>query len=185
MSAEATSIDVRPLPRLRWPDDRPRRKEGRRAPRGRGLADSAGRDRAGRPHGGPRPAGPGMRLGSSAIAACIVDLPERPRGLAATVVAGSPLTGLTVGAVRSGRWPSTASPRRRRLRRRCGLAAACAALLLVSPERSCAGRVPASSGRSTTFSGSASDRRAFGNAPARLKRSGFQWRGLLSSTGPR
>ncbi|WP_169251962.1 MFS transporter [Brevibacterium sp. 'Marine'] len=42
-------------------------------------------------------------LGSSAIAAYIVDLaPEKPKWLSATVVAGAPLVGLTIGAVGAG-----------------------------------------------------------------------------------
>ena len=75
-------------------------------------------------------------LGSSAVAAYIVDLaPAKPRWLAATLVAGSPLTGLTVGAIGSGALGEYApAPDQTPYLAVTALLAACAVVLMVSPE---------------------------------------------------
>ncbi|GAA1204442.1 MFS transporter [Prauserella alba] len=75
-------------------------------------------------------------LGSSAIAAYIVDLtPERPRWLAATVVAGSPLIGLTLGAVGTGALAEYGpAPEQVPYLAVTVLLGVCAALLPASPE---------------------------------------------------
>lgn len=75
-------------------------------------------------------------LGSSAVAAYIVDLaPAKPRWLAATLVSGAPLIGLTVGAIGSGALAEYApSPEQTPYLTVTALLAACAVLLMVSPE---------------------------------------------------
>ncbi|MGJ6979061.1 MFS transporter [Aestuariimicrobium soli] len=75
-------------------------------------------------------------LGSSAVAAYVVDLaPERPRWLAATAVAGSPLIGLTVGAVGSGALAEHGpAPEQTPYVIVTALLVACAAFLLASPD---------------------------------------------------
>ncbi|MBD0023415.1 MFS transporter [Gordonia pseudamarae] len=75
-------------------------------------------------------------LGSSAIAAYIVDLaPEKPRWLSATVVAGSPLIGLTIGAVGAGALAEYGpAPEQTPYIAVTVLLAVCAALLLLSPD---------------------------------------------------
>ncbi|MBK0420352.1 MFS transporter [Leucobacter sp. CSA1] len=75
-------------------------------------------------------------LGSSAVAAYVVDLaPERPRWLSATVVAGSPLIGLTIGAVGSGALAEHGpAPERTPYLAVAVCLAVCAALLVTSPE---------------------------------------------------
>lgn len=77
-------------------------------------------------------------LGSSAVAAYIVDLaPERPRWLGATVVAGSPLIGLTIGAVGAGTLAKYGpAPTQMPYVGIAVLLATCAVLLLASPEPS-------------------------------------------------
>ncbi|MFF2653118.1 MFS transporter [Streptomyces sp. NPDC058045] len=75
-------------------------------------------------------------LGSSAVAAYVVDLaPERPRWLAAAVVAGSPLIGLTIGAVGAGALAEYGpAPEQTPYIVVAVLLSACAALLVFSPE---------------------------------------------------
>lgn len=75
-------------------------------------------------------------LGSSAIAAGIVDLaPARPRWLAATAVAGSPLIGLTLGALGAGALGEYGpAPEQTPYLAVAGLLAVCAVLLALSPE---------------------------------------------------